>query len=185
MSSQRVDVAEPSGTVWAEVTDGELTGLQIRKAALRHDNVEELSPHLVGCISEAFRQYRTLSVEQLTHDDPDADLWSEIDAFLGPRTAELDELPEAGDVITATAAAGDVEVSITDGTLTGMDIYPALLRPEERFSLENAIKAAVNDAMQRYVDAPSLPRDRPPLDRADLLDVVARIREHQQRRGLR
>lgn len=53
---------------------------------------------------------------------------------------------------------------------------------DNRYALESAIVAAVNDALVRHVDADSLPRDKRPVSHERLLELVERIRRHRRSR---
>ena len=168
--------------LWVSLDDGRVSTVQIPTALLSREFAEGLGQELADLINTALERFVARVRDDAVEGSADAGLWREVEEFIAAHRG--DRPPQAPDCPRAEAEAldGDVRVVVVGGRVRELDLHPGALTVDNRYALESAIVAAVNDALVRHVDADSLPRDKRPVSHERPLELVERIRRHRRSR---
>lgn len=180
----RLEVPDPWASV--ELTDGEISYLELSADLLRetqHDG-EAFASLVLPILRRALRLHADELMQALAGEPDDADE-AMVRTFLAgslsrPGGDDLEAPPSAGETVTVD---GDLlGLELLDGLPVGLRIDDYTVRPEARYEVEQALRAALDEALTR--DAEALqgavhdPIPEPgPRDWADLAD---RIYTHQR-----
>lgn len=150
MSSQPIRTTAELHDPWVfvEVVDGRVATLQFDRALLGRDHESELAEAITRAANEALQQQ---AAELLAPtDEADADR----DRVLAFAERAFAEPPKPAGARPEAASRGieahETRANVVDGLIEALWIDAALLDRGQPFEAEQAVRAALNDALERY-----------------------------------
>lgn len=149
MNSEPIrSVAElPDPWVFVEVIDGRVTTLQFDRASLGRDREPDLADAVTRATNRALTRQAT---ELLTPSDGDVDSDRDrVRDFLGALMGEAPPTSGAGSR-DREPASGETSARVVDGLVDALWIDATLLDRSHPLDAEDAIRRALNEALERY-----------------------------------
>ncbi|SHJ97305.1 hypothetical protein SAMN02745244_03680 [Tessaracoccus bendigoensis DSM 12906] len=175
MTSQPISTTAEIAAPWVfvEVTDGRITTLQLDRTSLDRDR----EPDLADAVTRATNTALTRQVDDLLTSPDEVDAARDrVLTFLGTVLGDTPS-PSGTRSRDGEPTASETTARVVDGVIEALWIDPTLLDRSRPFDAENAIRVALNDALERYettfVDAVAAvdPTDQSPSWDALALDV--------------
>lgn len=179
MSSQpiRTTTELPDPWLYVEVVDGRVTTLQLDRASLTRDREQEVAEAVTRATNTALeKQAAELLAPTVGEVDDDRfRVLAFVDKVLGETDPAAGGRPDAAPSDATTAR-------VVDGLFEGLWIDTALLDRGHPLEVEEAVRNALNEALERYeADAASAAVDPDTAERAPGWDTLAQTIDRIER----